>query len=237
MLQQTQVDRVIPKYTSFIKKFRSFKGLAKAQTRDVLREWQGLGYNRRALNLKRAAEIIVERYNGALPHSYEDLVALPGVGPYTAKALRTFIWNASEVFIETNIRSVFITHYADICGPGAEKRRKISDAELVPFIEKSLDIKNPREWYYALMDYGSYLKRTYPNPNRRSVHHTKQSKFKGSRRELRGTILRMLHKQKSLTIENVMQETEKKNSEIRNVLSDLAKEGFIKTSLGQYRIV
>ncbi len=229
MLQQTQVDRVIPKYTSFVKKFPNFEKLGRAPLKKVLLAWQGLGYNRRALNLKRAAEIILSKHAGALPRSYDDLVALPGVGPYTAKALRTFVWNEPEVFIETNIRSVFIHHFFS-------RSKKVSDAKLMPLIKKTLDTKNPREWYYALMDYGSHLKRTNINPSRKSAHHTKQSKFEGSRRELRGAILRMIHNQKTITVANIEQKTfrlaqgKQKRSvqEIKSVLNDLQKEGFIK---------
>ncbi len=220
MLQQTQVDRVLPKYSSFVKKFRSFEVLAKASTADVIKEWQGLGYNRRALNLKRAAEIVTKEYKGKLPRDYDKLVALPSIGPYTAGALLTFIWNEPMVFVETNIRTVYLHHFF-------KNKKNISDKTLENLIAETLDTKNPREWYYALMDYGSYLKKTIGNPNIKSKHYTKQSTFKGSNRELRGAILRILSKG-PVTEKKIIAETKRKPADVRRVLSTLIKEGFIK---------
>ena len=241
MLQQTQVDRVLPKYSLFVKKFKSFEVLAKASTANVIKEWQGLGYNRRALNLKRAAEVVMKEHKGKLPRDYNRLVALPSIGPYTAGALLAFIWNEPMVFIETNIRTVYLHHYADLRGsypPSPRLRRasadtrgknkKISDTELLRYIEGTLDKKNPREWYYALMDYGSYLKKTIGNPNTKSKHYTKQSKFKGSNRELRGAILRLLS-HGSTTEKKIITETKRKPADVRQVLAALTREGFIKT--------
>lgn len=221
MLQQTQVDRVLPKYSSFVKKFGSFEVLAKAKTSDVIKEWQGLGYNRRALNLKRAAEIVTKEYKGKLPRDYDQLVALPAIGPYTAGALLTFIWNEPMVFIETNIRTVYLHHFF-------KGKKNISDKTLENLIAETLDEKNPREWYYALMDYGSHLKKTIGNPNTKSKHYTKQSTFKGSNRELRGAILRVLSKSPR-TEKNLITETKRKPAEVQQVLKALTQEGFIKT--------
>lgn len=172
MLQQTQVDRVVPKYLAFIKRFPTAKALAKAPLVEVLRLWSGLGYNRRAKYLWEAAKVF----------QTHDLEALPGVGPYTASAVRVFAFNKPEILIETNIRAVFLHHLFP-------RSRKVPDTKIYPFMNK-VKIDNPREWYAALMDYGTYLKSVHPNPSRRSMHHTKQSKFKGSNREIRGAILR-----------------------------------------------
>lgn len=173
MLQQTQVDRVIPYYKRFLQKFSTVRALARAPLADVLKVWQGLGYNRRAKYLHEAAKLW-----GTVP-----LEELPGVGPYTAKAVRVFAFNKPEVLIETNIRAVYIHHFFP-------RKKKVSDKELLRLIEATLDRKNPREWYAALMDYGSYLKQRFPNPSRRSVHHVRQKKFKGSDRQIRGAILK-----------------------------------------------
>ena len=227
MLQQTQVDRVLPKYKSFLKRFPSFASLAKASSADVIKEWQGLGYNRRALNLKRAAEIVTKEYKGKLPRDYDKLVDLPTIGPYTAGALLAFIWNEPMVFIETNIRTVYLHHYTDLRGKHADKRGKISDADLLRYIAGTLDEKSPREWYYALMDYGSYLKKTVGNPNTKSKHYTKQSTFKGSNRELRGAILRLLSNGPR-TEKKIILETKRKPAEVEQALVTLAREGFIK---------
>lgn len=185
MLQQTQVDRVVPKFEAFIQKFPTVHKLAKAPLSSVLKQWQGLGYNRRARMLHSAAQAIVTKHKGKFPKDMDALIALPGVGRYTAGAVRVFAWNAPEILVETNTRTVFIHHFFP-------KRKKVSDRELIPYMQCALDTKHPRLWYSALMDYGTHLKKTVPNPSRKSTHHTKQKPFKGSDREIRGAILKML---------------------------------------------
>lgn len=185
MLQQTQAPRVVRKFDPFMKKFPSFAALAKASTLEVLREWQGLGYNRRGLNLHRLAQIVMDKHKGKLPKTYDELIDLPGIGPNTAGSILAFAFNIPRPFIETNIRSVYIHFFF----PEVEKKegrkacKKIKDDQLFPFIIKTLLQKknqaNPREWYYALMDYGVHLKKTLPNPSRRSAHHVRQSALKG----------------------------------------------------------
>lgn len=185
MLQQTQTHRVVPKYRSFLKKFPTLRALAEASLGDVLREWSGLGYNRRAKMLHACSKAVVAEHRGVLPKTYEDLLALPGVGPYTAGAVLAFAFNTPRPLIETNIRTVFLFHYF----PG---REGVADAELMTHIERTLDRKESRQWYNALMDYGAWIKETYGNHNARSKSYVKQSTFKGSSRELRGKILRAL---------------------------------------------
>lgn len=185
MLQQTQVHRVVPKYRSFLKKFPTLRALAEATLGDVLREWSGLGYNRRAKMLHACAQKVAMEHRGIFPKTYEELLALPGVGPYTAGAILAFAFNTPRPLIETNIRTVFLFHYF----PG---REGVADAELMTHIERTLDRREPRLWYNALMDYGAWIKETYGNHNARSKSYVKQSKFKGSARELRGKILRVL---------------------------------------------
>ncbi len=143
MLQQTQVDRVIPKYKHFIKQFPTFAALARAKQKDVLIAWQGLGYNRRALNLKRTAESVWNTHNGRLPKETNVLIALPGIGSYTAGAIRAFAWNLPSTVIETNIRTVYLHHFFPT-------QKKVSDKTLLPLIEKTSDTKNPRECSYGL---------------------------------------------------------------------------------------
>lgn len=185
MLQQTQVERVIPKYKSFLKKFPSFASLAGAPLGDVLRQWQGLGYNRRAKMLHECAKVISQKFRGVTPKSCKELVGLPGVGPYTAGAIMAFAYNEAVPIIETNIRTVFIHHFFhdDVDVP---------DSKIVQLTVRTLDMENPREWYYALMDYGAHLKKTIGNQNIRSKHYTKQSTFKNSDRQIRGAIIRIL---------------------------------------------
>jgi A/G-specific adenine glycosylase len=185
MLQQTQVERVIPKYETFFRTFPTLEVLANAPLGEVLRMWQGLGYNRRAKMLHECAKTIMTKYNGVFPRDYDALVALPGIGHYTAGAVMAFAYNKAIPIIETNIRSVYLYTFF-------EYDFEVDDSELMELIERTCDVKNPRTWYYALMDYGAFIKKVYGNPNRRSKHHTKQSTFKGSDREIRGALIRLL---------------------------------------------
>lgn len=185
MLQQTQVDRVIPKYQAFLRAFPTVKKLAEAPLGDVLRLWQGLGYNRRAKLLQQCARAIRADHRGRFPQSYEALVQLPGVGPYTAGAIIAFAFNEPVTMIETNIRTVYLHHFFN-------DQTDVSDTALLPRIRETVDAERPREWYWALMDYGAHLKKSTGNPNRRSRSYTKQSKFAGSDRQIRGAIIRVL---------------------------------------------
>lgn len=221
MLQQTQAPRVIPKFNSFIKKFPDFKSLAKAPLSKVLKEWQGLGYNRRALYLKQSAEIIVSKYTGKLPDNPILLDELPGIGHYTAGAIVAFAFNKPTVFIETNIRSVFIYHFFK------NSKVKIPDSKILPLIEKYLDHKNPREWYSALMDYGTHIKTNEINPSRKSSHHVKQSNFKGSNRELRGKILKYLL-ENGPTSQKKLLKLYPDAKKTTSCIADLTKEGLLK---------
>lgn len=189
MLQQTQTERVLPKYLAWLKRFPDVQTLAAAPLADVLALWSGLGYNRRARFLQQACRLISERIakGGTFPDTADELDALPGIGPYTARAVCTFAFNKPEVFIETNIRSVYIFFFfPDAAG------LEVKDSDLLYFIEKTLYRENPRLWYYALMDYGAALKKKVENPSRKSRHYTKQSRFEGSLRQARGAIIRQL---------------------------------------------
>ena len=235
MLQQTQAERVVPFYRAFVKKFPSFARLAASPQREVLRAWSGLGYNRRALNLHRAAAIVSERYGGRLPRTQTGLEALPGVGAYTASAVRAFAFNEPVAMIETNIRTVFIHHYdflhKMIINPRQKKqkahgRRELHDRELLRYIVVTVDERNPREWYYALMDYGMHLKKTAGNASRKSVYYTKQPPFRGSSRELRGNILKALTK-KSCAPAALARALGVPKKKLALSLATLEREGFI----------
>ena len=229
MLQQTQAPRVVPKYKSFLKKFPNTKTLAKAKLSDVLSEWQGLGYNRRALYLKKCAEKIESEFDGKFPRDFKILCSLPGIGPATAGDILAFAWNKPVVVIETNIRSVFI-HFFFYKRDGEQE--KISDKEILPLIEKTLDTTNPREWYWALFDYGAYLKESH-NPSRKSAHHTKQSKFIGSHRQKRAQILRLILK-KSVTAEEISKSLTYDISYVKEIMDDLQKEGLIQKNKNKF---
>jgi A/G-specific adenine glycosylase len=220
MLQQTQVGRVIEKYKEFLRRFSTIESVARAPLRDILEVWQGLGYNRRALALKRLAAIIVDDYGGKTPSDIEALKALPGVGAATAGAVCAFAFDKPAVFVETNIRSVFIHHFF-------HGRKGIKDSDILPFVAQTLDAKRPRQWYYALMDYGVALKEQHPNPSRGSAHYTKQPPFKGSLRQVRGMILRALVKNPGITKAALVKEINRDVDRVGQSLQQLCKEGFI----------
>ena len=183
MLQQTQVSRVLKHWPRFVAAFPSIDALASADTSDVLEMWQGLGYNRRALALKRAADECSARHGGSMPKTYEELLALPGVGPATAAGIMAFAYDKPAVYIETNVRAVFIHWFF----PDDER---VSDAQLRPLVELTCPAHDARRWYYALLDWGAHLKSMGVNPSRRSAHYTRQSAFEGSRRQKRAFVLR-----------------------------------------------
>lgn len=186
MLQQTQVVRVVPKFEAFVKKFPDFEALAKAPLSSVLAIWIGLGYNRRARFLHASAQRVVEVFCGELPDDRGRLESLPGIGPNTAGALLAYAFNQPVIFVETNIRTVYLHHF--FAG-----KTEVSDKDIIPLLEATIDKIHPREWYWALMDYGTYLKATNGNNISRSKHYKKQSPLKGSLREMRGEILRQLN--------------------------------------------
>jgi A/G-specific adenine glycosylase len=187
MLQQTRVSRVAEKFPPFIAAFPTPQTLAAAPFAQVMALWNGLGYNRRARFLHDAARHIAEQHGGQVPCSEEALTALPGIGAATASAIRAYAFNQPVVFIETNIRAVYIHHFF----PGQDA---VSDEQLLPLVTQTLDAAQPSRWYNALMDYGVLLKKTMKNPARRSKHHTRQSTFEGSDRQLRGRVIRILLK-------------------------------------------
>lgn len=173
--------------------------------------------------------MVVTTYRGRLPSSLDELCELPGVGPYTAGALLAFVFNTPSPFIETNIRSVFIHHFF----PG---QGKVTDRELLPLIEQTVDNRNPREWYYALMDYGVYLKRTYPNPSRRSAHHVSQSRFKGSVREIRGRIVKVLSQEDRLSTQQLRSAVQSEDERFDKALSGLLEDRLVRKNGALYSI-
>lgn len=229
MLQQTQTERVAKKFGQFVKRFPDFDSLAKSPLRDVLDIWQGLGYNRRAIALREAAELVLTNFDGKLPACVDSLVKLPGIGKATASAICVFAFDQPAVFIETNIRRVFLHFFFP-------HENGVRDADILPLVEKTLDRKNPRDWYYALMDYGVMLKKENPNPNRRSAHYQKQPPFKGSDRQIRGTILKLLVEKRRISERQVMSSIDTDAERIRRILCSLCEEGFIKKKGAGYTI-
>ena len=248
MLQQTQTTRVDGRWQRWLQRFPSVSALASADAADVLEEWQGLGYNRRALALLRAAGQI-EALGSGFPRDVRSLTALPGVGPATAAGILAFAFDLHAVYLETNVRTVFLHELY----PGAEG---VPDRELTPLVDATCPADasdpadDPRTWYYALLDYGAYLKRTLPNPSRRSASHTRQSRFEGSHRQKRAELLRVLlaHRGEpggvdlAAICEEFVSGEEKAGrrplsaSEVEALLGELSREGFCRPGDGAWHV-
>jgi A/G-specific adenine glycosylase len=220
MLQQTQVARVTGRYVDWLEAFPTLEALAAAPLAAVLEHWQGLGYNRRALALKRAAEQAVERFGGRLPQDAAALRSLPGIGPATAAAVLNYAFRVPAPFIETNVRAVFLHHFF----PEAED---VPDSALMPLVEAAWDREDPRGWGYALMDYGVFLKRSGANPSRRSRHHARQSPFEGSKRQKRARLLRAVLAEPGGPAEAYADAIGIAAADAGPLLEELASEGFL----------
>jgi A/G-specific adenine glycosylase len=230
MLQQTGVERVRQKYAEFIEKFPDFPALSAAEQRDVLAAWQGLGYNRRALAIHRSAQIVMETFGGALPRTVENLESLPGIGQATASSIAAFTFNDPTVFIETNVRRVFIHFFF-------RGREGVADAEILPLVAETLDPEHPREFYWGVMDYGTMLKKRYPNPNRRSASYARQSRFEGSDRQVRGRVLKVLLSEGPMNTADLLAGLEVDDREKGEIiLQKMVAEGFVAEESGKYRL-
>lgn len=230
MLQQTQVSRVMGRWEQWLETFPTIADLASAPLPPVLELWQGMGYNRRALNLKRCAEEVVAMHDGVVPSDKKALLGLPGIGPSTSAGVRIFAFRQPDMYLETNVRAVFIHELF----PG---RESVADKELVSLVEATCpQDARVRAWYYALLDYGAYLKKTMPNPTRRSKHYTRQSKFEGSHRQKRAYLLRHVIDD-ALSTEDLARDLaqserasgrqEPSVEEVRAILDELEREGFV----------
>lgn len=229
MLQQTQVERVIPYYKNFIKKYPSVRTLAKAPLSDVLTMWQGLGYNRRAKFLHGASKYIVEVYKGKIPTDAAELESIWGIGPYTARAVMTFAYNHNAVFIETNIRTGIIHHFF-------KDKEDVTDEKITEILKRVLPHGQARAWYSALMDYGAHLKRSGVKTNTQVKGYTKQSKFTGSRREVRGAILRKLTESPTTKQQLLKLLPKERELQMLEVLDHLTKEGMIQKNKAKYQL-
>lgn len=220
MLQQTQVPRVLNKFDEFIQIFPDFAALAQASLEDVLRAWQGLGYNRRAKYLLQIAQEIMNQWDGVVPDDPALLQTLPGIGAATAGSIVVFTYDRPVVFIETNVRRVFIHHFF-------QDRMDVSDTDIYPVLTRTLDQTHPREWYYSIMDYGTFLAGAIENPNRRSRHYAVQSKFSGSDREIRGRILKLLLDEGPAAGEIIHQKIQNEKERTNRILGQMIDEGLL----------
>jgi A/G-specific adenine glycosylase len=223
MLQQTQVERVSVKYPAFIDAFPDFPSLAGAPLSDLLAVWQGMGYNRRAISLQKCARRVVDEYDGSLPQDPDVLATFPGIGRATAASICAFAFNMPVVFIETNIRRVFIHFFFS-------EDETVRDADILPLVTRALYRNDPRTWYGALMDYGSALKKTVPNPNRRSTQYARQSAFEGSDRKIRGTIIRTLLECPNQDAEDLIRTLGEDRERVLRIIASLETEGFLTRS-------
>ncbi len=223
MLQQTQVARVIPKFQVFLAQFPTAASLAAAKLGDVLRAWQGLGYNRRAKFLWQAVQQLQQ--SRVAPNTAEELIKLPGVGENTAGALVAYVYNQPSVFVETNIRTAYIYHFT-------RDGQIVSDNFIRDLVSQTLDHEHPREWYWALMDYGAWLKTQVRNVSQ-SKTYTKQSAFHGSKRQVRGVIVRLLSAgpmTKKALEKNVV------DTRLEAVLDELVSEGLVRHKANTYSL-
>jgi A/G-specific adenine glycosylase len=225
MLQQTGISRVTGHYLRFLRLFPSFRALASAPVARVLAAWKGLGYNRRALALRESARLVIQRHGGKVPRTRDELMALPGVGRATAGAVIVYAFDLPVPFIETNVRRVFLHFYFP-------RARDVDDRRILPLVERTMDRRRPREWFYALMDYGTMLAREGVNANRRSSAYTRQAAFEGSRRQLRGRVLGVILTLGSATTTGIRREMARSgfnadDPRLAEALESLAVEGFL----------
>lgn len=213
MLQQTQVPRVIPKYTCWIEKFPSLIALANAPTRDVLTLWSGLGYNRRALYLQKTAQNILHRFDGQFPQEENVLQTFPGVGKYTSRALLCFAFDKQISVVDTNVKKVICLFFFNRSVPP----EKIIDEKAKEILPKA----RAYEWNQALMDYSASVL------SKERIPIKKQPAFLGSRRFVRGQIIRTLALQKRLTRSQILKDTLVQEKVISEILEKLQKEGLI----------
>lgn len=227
MLQQTQVSRVMPKFEAFIARFPTVDALSESSLVDVLTLWSGLGYNRRAKYLWQAALEVKLRFDSELPRTQKELMSLPGIGPNTAAAILNYAYEVATPFVETNIRTVYFHHYFS-------DRNNVDDKEILALVARTQDVEHPRQWYWALMDYGSHLKATAGARLDQSRHYKKQAPLKGSVREMRGRIIR------ELTTRPLMPEALKRavlaDDRFEPALADLESEGLVEAYRGQWRL-
>jgi A/G-specific adenine glycosylase len=221
MLQQTQTSRVEQKFERFIEQFSGFEQLARAEFSEVLGAWKGLGYNRRARYLHDIGALVTEQYGGELPDEPDVLQRFSGIGRATAASICVFAFNKAYPFVETNIRTVFIHFFFS-------KAQKIDDPSILDLVKKTMDQSEPRRWFYGLMDYGVMLKKTVGNLNRQSAQYTRQSRFEGSDRQVRGRILQALLDERMLSAGELASRLGEDEERVLALAGALIREGLIK---------
>jgi A/G-specific adenine glycosylase len=216
MLQQTQVERVVEKYNSWIAKWPDWKSLSKATSRQLLAAWSGLGYNRRAIYLGRMAREIVENFDGRLPEDPKQLMTLAGIGPYTANAILIFAFNKPLTAIDTNIRRVIIFEFG--------LQPDISPVQLESIARQLLPRRSSRRWHNALMDYSRIV---LPKQLSSAPPLSRQTKFKGSIRQIRGAIIKKLTVQNRVSLALLSRELGRSPEDIHQAAIGLQKDGMV----------
>ena len=234
MLQQTRVGRVEDYFQTWMDTFPDWNSLAQAPLREVLIVWQGLGYNRRGKYLHDIAQIVDQQFGGTLPRDRQALQVLPGIGPYTCGAIRAFAFDEMDLFLETNIRTVLVYHFYSHATPN-----KMDEKELLDVLERYIATdsrarNSPREFYYALMDYGAHLKKEVGNLNKHSRAYTKQSRFAGSRRELRAQLLRYVLHHGPVSSEQIVAQSNRDPDLVTELAQELVKEGSVQVQNNEY---
>jgi A/G-specific adenine glycosylase len=241
MLQQTQVSRVVPAYLGFLARFPTPEALAAAPLAEVLRAWKGLGYNRRAAALWRAAGIIVAEHAGAVPSDPAALGALPGVGPYTAAAVASFAFGAAVPAIDTNVRRVVARHQLGLDPQDGAAVRRAAEAWI--------DRTDPGAWNAALMDLGREVCRPEPRcagcPLRRGCRFRARplpggtrspgrggEPFAGSMRQLRGRIVDAAREAPTVTVAEVAARWGEPHERVAEAVAALAGEGLVRAGPG-----
>jgi len=227
MLQQTQVNRVVPKYLEFLRQFPNIEDLASSDMKQLLQVWSGLGYNRRAVWLKDAARQLVDR--GEFPKTVEELSELKGIGPYTSRSILIFAFNKDLAAVDTNIRRVLIASgFAD---------EEMSSSQLQSVADDLLLKGRSRDWHNALMDYGSLV---LTSSSTSISPQSKQTRFKGSTRQLRGAIIRILTNSETLSLNELISHLSSDNIQCRDVhpvLDQLLAERLVeRTDAGRFKI-
>lgn len=211
---------MLPKYDEFLAAFPSVNALAQASPADVLRVWKGMGYNRRALYLKKAAQMVIDQYKRVFPKSEQELVKLPGLGRYTARAILVFAYRQEAPFVDTNIRQI-ITHY--FFKDQAQKESVIEEVAL-QLVPKG----KSWEWHQALMDYGAEESLKFKIQNLK--FRKKTIPFRQSNRFYRGRIIDQLRQgniSRSMLISDFQKKYGKSKVFIHDILAGLEKDGLL----------
>jgi len=245
MLQQTQASRVVPAFGSFLRRFPTVRVLAAASRRDVVRAWGGLGYNRRAARLSEAARAIVRDHGGRIPRDRSALLALPGVGPYTAAAVASMGFGEPVAVVDTNVRRVVARVHRGIDG------QQVSAREASALADAWLDRDDPATWNQAVMDLGREVCRPRPRceicPLARVCRFrrsgavarrgpARQGPFEGSSRQVRGAVVNALRSNPSLTPARLAAETGFARDRVDEAVGTLAADGLVEVGAGRVRL-